>query len=75
MVDLCLAEPGSSCCNRSGIHPVRTEIREQYFTPFPQLRTVITLNIPTTRTAYTVLLFIEVKYSDQTCVTIYADSF
>ena len=42
--------------------------------PFPQLRTVITINIPTTRTAYTALLFSEVKYSDQTCVTIYANS-
>ena len=38
---------------------------QQYFTPFPWLRrTVITINIPTTRIAYTVLLFSEVKYSD-----------
>jgi len=56
MVDSCLAEPGSCCCNRSDIHPVRIEIRLQYFTPFPRLkRTVITINIPTTMTAYTVL--------------------
>ena len=62
-VDSCLAEPGSSCCNTFGIHPMRNEIRtQQYFTPFPWLwRTVITINFPTTRTVYTVLLFIEVK--------------
>jgi len=41
----------------------------QYFTPFTRLRrTVITINIPTTRTAYTVPLFSEVKYSDQLCI-------
>jgi len=35
---------------------------QQYFTPFPLLRrTVFTINIRTTRTAYTVLLFSEVK--------------
>jgi len=57
--------------------------RQQYFTPFPRLRTVITVNIPTTRTAYTALLFSEVKYNDQTaylvynetCVTLYANTF
>ena len=59
----------------------------QYFTPFPWLRrTVITINILTSRTAHTVVLFSEVKYSDQicilciwclseTCVTIYANGF
>ena len=38
--DSCL-EPGSSCCNRSGIHPVRIEIRQQYFTPFSLLRRTV----------------------------------
>jgi hypothetical protein len=38
-------------------------------TPFQQLRrTVITINIPTTRIAYTVLLFSGVIYSDQLCI-------
>ena len=38
---------------------------QQYFTSLPWLRrTVITINIPTTRTAYTVLLYSDVKYSD-----------
>jgi len=49
-----------------------SEIQDQtqhYFTPFPWLRrTVITINIPTTRTAYTVLLSSEVKYSGQLCI-------
>jgi len=30
---------------------------------------VITINISTTRTAYTVLLFSEVKYGDQLCIS------
>jgi len=37
-------------------------------TPFQRLRTVITINTATTRTAYIVLLFSEVKYSDQVCI-------
>jgi len=34
----------------------------------PSHRTVITVNIPTTRTAYTVILLSVVKYSDQLCI-------
>ena len=70
MVDSCLAEPSSCCCNRSGIYPVRIEIRHSSVSPpFPRLRrTVITLNISTTRTAYTVLMFNEMKYSGQLCI-------
>ena len=42
---------------------------QQYFTPFPWVRkTVITTNIPTTWTAYTVLLYSDVKYSDVLCI-------
>ena len=33
MVDSCLAEPSSCCCNRSGIYPVRIEIRHSNISP------------------------------------------
>jgi len=36
--------------------------------PFQWLRTVISINTATTRTAYIVLLLSEMKYSDQVCI-------